>query len=92
MVNKTSYKMTDSNISLGADKMEFNPGVIEFFEDIKDYNVSNYILSSGLKVLIAKTKVARFFDEIYDASIFEFDASNLPINVKFPFIDASEFI
>lgn len=72
MVNKTSYKMTDANISLGADKMEFNPGIIEFFEEIKDYNVSNYILSSGLKVLIAKTKVARFFDEIY-ATTFKYN-------------------
>ena len=61
MVNKTEYKMTVSNISLGADEMEFCPGVIEFFEDIRNYDASNYILSSGLKTIIERTKIARFF-------------------------------
>ena len=78
MVNKTNYKMTDSNISLGADKMEFNNGVMQFFEYLEHCDVSNYILSSGLKVLIEKTRVAKFFDEIY-ATTFKYDDSGIAI-------------
>lgn len=80
MVNKTNYKMTDSNISLGADKMEFNAGIMDFFEDIRDYNVSNYILSSGLKTIIEKTKVAKFFDEIY-ATTFKYDDNGIAFEI-----------
>lgn len=80
MVNKTNYKMTDSNISLGADKMEFNDGVMEFFENLNDYDVSNYILSSGLKTIIERTKVAKFFDKIY-ATTFKYDNDNIAIEL-----------
>ena len=36
MVNKTIYKMTDDNISLGAEHQEFNFGVIDFLESLKN--------------------------------------------------------
>ena len=71
-VNCTSYKMTADSISMGAEDMEFNVGVDEFFEWIKDSNISNYILSSGVKTMIEKTKIAKYFDEIY-ATTFKFD-------------------
>lgn len=80
MVNKTSYKMIDSNICLGADRMEFNPGVMEFFESVKNDDVFNYILSSGLKSIIQKTKVAKFFDEIYGTT-FMYDKDGVAYDI-----------
>lgn len=80
MVNKTEYKMSDSNISLGADRMEFNPGVIEYFENSKNDLVTNYILSSGLKTIIEKTKVADFFKDIYGTT-FKYDDNGIAYDI-----------
>lgn len=77
-VNETNYKMTIDNICMGAEELEFNIGVDEYFETMKGYNIKSYILSSGVKELIEKTRISKYFDEIYGTT-FKYDENGIAI-------------
>lgn len=65
LVSGRGFELNDDNMSLGADELEYNNGVFEFLEEINNMNVDNYLLSSGIKVLLERTHVAKYFEEIY---------------------------
>lgn len=81
-VNESPYKMTDSNISMGAEEQVFNKGVISFLKMLNDNNVVNYIVSSGLKVYIEKTKVNEYFTKIYGTT-FKYDSNGVAVDLEF---------
>ena len=57
-------------------KIQLFPGVEEWFERIRDYAkdkgviIEHYIISSGLKEMIERTKVASSFERIYASSFY----------------------
>ena len=50
---------------MGANNIDYNKGVEEFLMFLKDNNIHNYLLSSGLKSYLGKTIIANYFDKIY---------------------------
>lgn len=52
-------------IALGADKVEFNPGVIEFLAKMKSLGVKQYIVTSGYAEYVRKTLVSKYVDGIF---------------------------
>ena len=70
---KTMFdKMIDNNLDIiddslvfGANNIEYNEGVINFLEHLYKNNINNYVLSSGLKVYLEKTKISPFIREFY---------------------------
>ena len=76
------FDLTDENMSLGAEKLEYNEGVFEYLEDISKFGVKNYLLSSGIKVLLDKTIVSKFFTDIY-ATTFRYDENNQIIGTDY---------
>jgi len=71
-IKDANIEVSNENISLGANNFEYNEGVLEFLDYTKSNNIKNYIVSSSLKVLLDKTEVAPFFDEIY-ATTFKYN-------------------
>ena len=58
-------KINNQNLSYGADNLEYNKGLLEFLEYTANNQIENYIVSSGIKVYLEKTKIAKYFKEIY---------------------------
>ncbi len=72
IIKNAHLSLTDDNFTLGADSVVYNKGVEDFLRFLTDNNISNYLLSSGLKVFLEQTRVAKFFDSIY-ATTFIYD-------------------
>ena len=66
VIKANGYKLTDENICLGYDKIDYNKGVFEYLETLTENGIKNYILSSGTKVFIEKTDISKYFEYIYD--------------------------
>lgn len=72
VVRRSEYTLNDENISLGAEKLEYNEGVFEYFDELSKKDIKNYLISSGIKVLLDRTVVSDYFDEIY-ATTFKYE-------------------
>lgn len=73
-VSSCGYELNDDNLSLGADIIEYNKGVVDFLEKTYNLGVNSYIISSSIKVLLERTKVAKYFKDIY-ATTFKYDGN-----------------
>ena len=65
LIRNANLPLTDESFSLGANNIDYNKGVEEFLMFLKDNNIHNYLLSSGLKSYLGKTIIANYFDKIY---------------------------
>lgn len=65
----------DENFILGAEKVEYNPGVLEFLRSLKENGDKQYIISSGMKVYLDHTKIAKLVDEIFGVT-FSYEKGN----------------
>ncbi len=65
IIKNANLSLIDDNFCLGANTVIYNNGVVDFLNFLKDNGVSNYLLSSGIKVYLEKTNIAHFFEEIY---------------------------
>ena len=72
IIKNAGFKLTDENFSLGYNNVDYNNGVIEFLDMLCQNNISNYLLSSGVKVFLEKTSISSYFKEIY-ATVFTYD-------------------
>ncbi len=72
IIKNAGFKLTDENFSLGYDNVDYNNGVIEFLNMLYQNNISNYLLSSGVKVFLEKVSISSYFKEIY-ATIFTYN-------------------
>ena len=72
ILNNNKIKITDDIISLGAQNIEYNPGVEEYLEMLNKNNISNYLLSSGVKVYLDRVAVSKYFKKIY-ATTFKYN-------------------
>ena len=49
-IRNAGFRLIDENFSLGYDNINYNNGVVEFLKMLYKNNISNYLLSSGVKV------------------------------------------
>lgn len=75
IIRDSGYKVDDINLSLGYENIVYNIGVYEFLCDLQQNNVSNYLVSSGVRVFLDKISIASLFSEIY-ATTFNYDENN----------------
>lgn len=87
MVDKArrgNISLTKQSIAEQGKKIEFFPGVEEWFERITSFGskyglfVRHYIISSGLKTMIDGTSIAKHFSQVF-ASDFLYDENGLPV-------------
>lgn len=69
MMREAGVPLTDEQLCLGAEDRVYNPGVEEFLSKLKNRGIKNYLLSSGAKAYLEKTKVAPLFDDIYASTV-----------------------
>ena len=75
IIKNANLKLTDENFSFGYDNVTYNNGVIEFLNMLCKNNISNYLLSSGVKVFLEKVSISSYFEEIY-ATTFTYNQYN----------------
>ena len=80
LMRATNLKLIDENFSLGADCVTYNDRVEDFLSFLKKNGVHNYLLSSGLKVYLEKTSIAKYFDKIY-ATTFTYNSDGEVIGI-----------
>ena len=77
-----NFALTDDNFSLGAENLEYNPGVKDFLANSLHAPVENYILSSGMKVFLKHTEIAHYFKDIF-ATTFSYDQNGHALGVDY---------
>ena len=82
VLRKNNVPLTKENFIIGAHDLEYNLGVLEFFERTKDYNVSNYLVSSSSKDFLEGTIVNKYFKDIY-ATTFKYGENGEAIEPDF---------
>ena len=65
--------LTKANVCLGADKVEFNNGVIEYFKNFQSQTtgVKHYIVTSGIKDYVDKKVIRKLVDGVYGVTFNE---------------------
>lgn len=91
IIKNAGLKLTDENFSLGYNNTEYNNGVIEFLNMLYQNNISNYLLSSGLKVFLEKISISSYFKEIY-ATIFTYNQDYEANGLEFLMSDKNKVI
>ncbi len=89
LIKKSGFKLIDENFCLGASSVDYNPGILPFLQKLNSSGVKNYVLSSGIKVFLSKTKVASFFADIY-ATTFTYNQRNEANGIKFLMSDKNK--
>lgn len=64
VVQANGFRLTDQNLARGAERIEYNPGVADFLARAHRNHAKNYILSSGIKAFLDRTKIASSFEQI----------------------------
>ena len=82
IIESNGYPLKDEIISKGADKIDYNIGIISFFETLNKMNVDNYIVSSSMKPFLENTMISKYIKEIY-ATTFKYDKNNNIIGIDF---------
>ncbi len=86
---------TKEAITYGCEDVEFNPGLIDYFENYatQENGISNYIVTSGIEDYVKATKIAKYIsgiygvqynivDGIYDEVLFMLDDKQKPNIIK----------
>ncbi len=82
LMREAGVPLTDEQLCLGAEDRIYNPGVEDFLMKLKERGVKNYLLSSGAKAYLKRTKVAPLFDGIY-ASTVSYDENGEIIDAEY---------
>lgn len=67
-LQKQKIPLTAENFCLGADKIEYNPGTIDFLQKNKTEKRKQYIITAGLEIYVKHTPIAPFIDGIYGST------------------------
>ena len=70
IIKNANFDLVDSNFCLGANEVVYNKGVSDFLKFFQEHDTNNYLLSSGLKVYLEKTKVNFYFKDIYATTLY----------------------
>ncbi len=89
IIKDKGLTLTDDNFSYGSDEVIYNDGVEDFLEILSNNDISNYLVSSGLKVFLEKVTISKYFKDIY-ATTFNYDNNNEAIDIKFLMSDKNK--
>lgn len=64
VLKEKGYPLTDETFAKATNISDYNPGVFDYFEDFKD-SADHYLVSSGFKIPLLHTPIAKYFKEIY---------------------------
>ena len=64
---ESGLKISLDNMCFGAENVQFNNGVLEYFENLQNSKtgLKHYIITSGIKDYIEKTPISKFVDGIF---------------------------
>lgn len=67
ILEENGMDFTKKNICLGAENIEYNKGVIDFFSKYQssNCNIKNYIVTSGIVDYIDSTVIRKYIDGVY---------------------------
>lgn len=82
IIKSSNLELIDKNFCLGADRIDYNSGVLDFLECMQNNGIKNYLLSSGLKVYLENTIVSKFFSKIY-ATSFNYNSNGEATGIKY---------
>ena len=91
LIRNAGFRLIDENFSLGYDNVSYNKGVLEFLRMLCENNISNYLLSSGVKVFLEKVSISSYFREIY-ATIFTYNQKNEATGFEFLMSDKNKVV
>ena len=91
IIKNAGFDLTDENFCLGYNNVIYNKGVILFLNMLCNNNISNYLLSSGIKIFLEKTSIASYFKDIY-ATTFNYDSNNEATGIDFLMSDKNKVI
>lgn len=83
--------LTNEKLCLGASDRVYNPGVEDFLQKLRGYGVKNYLLSSGVKAYLERTKIAPVFDDIY-ASTVSYDENGEIIGIEYALTESEKAV
>lgn len=68
---ENGFEVTKEIICLGADKVAYNNGVIEFFNSFQSSKtgIKHYIVTSGIQNYVKETSISKFVDGIYGVTL-----------------------
>jgi len=75
ILSENGIPMNKETVSLGADKVKLNNGVIDYFEKFKKSKtgIKHFIITSGIREYVTRTEIAKYVDEIYGVTFKEVD-------------------
>ncbi|MEG0169332.1 HAD family hydrolase [Anaerorhabdus sp.] len=85
VLSEYGYPLTDETFAMGGNLTNFNPGVLEYFEDTKDL-AQHYLVSSGFQVPLEHSAVSKYFTKIY-GTIFSYDANHVATGIAYAMND-----
>lgn len=91
IIKSANFDLKDENFCLGYNNVDYNEGVTDFLDMLCQNHVSNYLLSSGIKVFLEKVSVSSYFKKIY-ATIFNYNLNHEAIGIKFLMSDKNKVI
>lgn len=89
LIRNAGFPLIDENFSLGFDKVEYNKGIGDFLTTLNQNKVNNYLLSSGVAVLLQKTKYSSLFKKIY-ATKFQYNEKQEAIGISYLMSDKNK--
>lgn len=89
IIKEAGFELTDKNFCLGSDDVIYNNDVMFFLDSLCKNGISNYLLSSGIKVFLEKISIAPYFKDIY-ATTFKYDHNNEVIGIDFLMSDKNK--
>lgn len=69
LMREANIPLANEQLCLGAEDRVYDPGVEDFLVKLRKRGIKNYLLSSGAKAYLEKTKVAPLFDDIYASTV-----------------------
>lgn len=67
ILKENNIEMSLANITLGANDVAFNPGVLSYFEEMQERNsgIKHFIVTSGFEEYVRNTKICTLVNGIY---------------------------
>lgn len=67
ILKENNTEMSLANITLGANDVTFNPGVLSYFEEMQEKNsgIKHFIVTSGFEEYVRNTKICTLVNGIY---------------------------
>lgn len=89
VLHEKGVVLNDDNIALGSDEVIYNNGVGDYLKYVYEKGIKNYIVSSGIKVFLERTKYSEYFAEIF-ATTFKYDENGEAYTVDYLMSDVKK--